>query len=501
MHYINRFLGKHPMHAPLRDAQLPHRLAAWWQHTFLEGVFGLLTSQERDALHLLSVHGEVFDPKFVQLLLNLPTLDEAISVMVGWEALSLVYFVDTDEDDNPWYVVPSLIETAITTQMSPDALLKAHKEVARVMQHEFFLRVQERYEKLKGPKPDANNEFKSILTDISVVAPRLSSAATHRYLDTIYTWYQHFREMGEHETANEVASVMLPALWTLRHLALGKKLTAQLLETSNGQGPQAAVAYLWQATYALEEDDTKKALESLQTAEKLVQSHEVTSLIPQVLERRGFIFRQQGQYVLAMNRWEAALKHYLTSKNTRGIVQCLLYMAEAAYFQGELPQAKDHVEKALKRLDETEEHDRDVRLRARLFIYRGHIARQAKHDAEALASYGQALTIGKAVSDGFIIGKALEGTGYIYGLLKQYDIAARYLLQAVDVFEKIDDKRSLVVAQSRLAQVYDYKGSSKDAQIFCERALQLAIQHSPAAVRQTEDLLKQLKSKWRRLIR
>lgn len=77
-------------------------------------------------------------------------------------------------------------------------------------------------------------------------------------------------------------------------------------------------------------------------------------------------------------------------------------------------------------------------------------------------------------------------------------MAAKYLLQAVDVYEKIDDKISLAVAQSRLAQVYDHKGNTAEAVVFCERALQLAEEHAPMAVRQTETLLNELKRKRRK---
>lgn len=54
----------------------------------------------------------------------------------------------------PWYIVPNLIETYITSQYKPDKLATAHGEVARVMQHHFYLDAVERFKNIGGPRAE-----------------------------------------------------------------------------------------------------------------------------------------------------------------------------------------------------------------------------------------------------------------------------------------------------------------------------------------------------------
>lgn len=500
MHYINAFLGKKPQHNPLQNPQLPAQLAKWWTNTFLGAALEQLSPKERQALSLLSVHGDAFDPEFVQVLVDLPSVDEAIELMVSWEALSLVYFQDTDSEETPWYIVPNLVQTAVTAQMTPETLQKSHAEVARVMQRRFFLNAERRYKHIKGPKPDHMDQFQSILTDVAVMTKRMIAPAASRYLQMVFTWHAHLREAKQDDRANEIAMTLLPVLWSLKARGLSKELIAILLEKTSEKSAFYATARLWEASHALEAGQNEKALESLQIAEKLAHQLKLTAMFPQILERRGEIFRNQGNHAEAKRAWQAALQLHIKADHAVGMSQCLLYLGENAYFHGDHLHAVQFLEQALNRLSKTDQLSVDLRIVGQLLLYRAHIYRKIKNDAAALEVYSDALGLGRQVGDGFIIAKGLEGVGYTYGLLGQYDIAAKYLLQAVDLYEKIDDKRSLAVAQTRLAQVYDYKGNTAEARVFCERALQLAAQHAPSAVKQTEDLLKVLKSKWRRLL-
>jgi CHAT domain-containing protein/tetratricopeptide (TPR) repeat protein len=495
MHYINDYLKQNPQRNPLSDPQLPKRLAVWWHKLFLAEVMQRLKPEEREALRLLSVYGEPFDAQYLQLLAKLPSVEAAEQIIVSWELLSLAYFVDTDEEDTPWYIVPSLVQTYITSQIKPEKLATSHAEVARVMQNNFFLNAQARFEDIGGPQPDSKDELRSVLKDIEVMPKRMSAPSAYRYLERVNNWQNHLREAGNAQAANRIVLTMLPPLWTIRYHKLGRELVERLLEKITEKGEDYLVTRFWEATYAMEAGDYDKALTLLQNLEKLARQIKHPKLLPQIMIRQGEVYRGQGNHKEACRLWRGALEMVQRPLDVVVSIQILFLLGETAYFHGEITEASRFTDDALNLLSKTDRINVSLRTVGTLLLYRGHIFRKAQQDVEALKQYGDALEMGEELGDGTLVGKSLESIGYTYGLLGQYDLAARFLLQSIDVYEKIEDKASLAVAQSRLAQVYGYQGNTAEAVVFGERALQLAIQHAPTAIKQTEALVTQLKRK------
>lgn len=493
MHYTNAYIGKNPQRDPLNDPTLAKRLATWWHMSFLGDIFQRVKPTEREALRLLSVRGTYFNPQDVQLLVNLPTIEDAERIMVSWELLSLAYFVDTDEDDTPWYIIPKLVRTYVISSLKPEKLARSHAEVARVMQHHFFLAANER----SGAEADSKDEFRTVLKDIEMLPRRTGGGTDIRYVHLVGMWHHHLREAGDHKRANEIALVLLPSLWTLHAYSAGRELVKTLKEklTDKDKNEGALITRFWEASYAMEAGESKEALSQFQALEKSVRQVKSSRLLPQILMRQGEIYRSQGNHAQAKRLWRSAMELYQRPMDVIGLSHVMLYLGENAYFHGDNAEALRAIDDGLNLLSKTDRINVNLHVLGGLYLYRGHIFRRAQEDVNALDCYSRALNIAEQLGDYHLIGKSLESFGYTYGLLRQYDLAARYLLQAVDLYEKIDDKTSLAVALARLAQVYDYKGSIGEAQVFCERALQFALQHAPAAIKQTEDLRNQLRRK------
>lgn len=498
MRYVDGYLARGTEDNPLSDPQLGIRLAQWWHKLFLAQTFQLLRPEEREALKLLSVHGTVFKPQHVQLLANLATLEEAERIMVGWEALSLAYYLDTDESGTPWYIVPAIVQTYITSQLKPEMLRRSHAEVARMMQHSFYLSAVSRYEDIGGPRPNPENTFHTVIEDLHLMLPRMPVPGAQRYLQVAYDWHRHFREAGEDSRANEISIMLLPAVWLLRAHGLGRKLVEDLLQKTPHNHPQHVLARFWEASYLVEAGKPAEALTLLVQVEQDARRLKLGKLVPEVQMRMGEAQRNQGDHVQARHLWRSAFMIYQQAQDPLGMAQALYYSGESALFHGDPVEAVRAFETALDLLSKVERLLLNMRLVAQLYLYRAHLYRRMNNDMAVLQLYQDTLKIGEQLSDGTLIGKGLESVGYVYGLLGQYEIAARYLLQAVDVYEKIEDMASLCVAQSRLAMVYDFTGSTGEGLVLCERAMQIAAQHAPAAMPQIKTLLDKLKRKRRR---
>jgi tetratricopeptide (TPR) repeat protein len=494
MHYINQYLAENPQNNPLADPQMPVRLAAWWHKLFLADVFKLLQAGEREALKLLSVYGDVFNPSHIQLIVNLPNQEAAEQIIVGWESLSLASYLDTDEEGMPWYIVPNLVQTYVRSQLKPETLQRSHAEVARMIQRNFFQGAMARFERFGGPRPNPRDEFGSVIDNLRLMLKRIPAPLAHRYVQLAYTWHNHFREANDPVRANDIAMAMLPNTWILQDYELGRKLVETLLQNTSGTGDQHLTARFWEASYAMEAGELPKALNLLQKLEGLAKQH-FPELLPEVLARQGEVYSRQGDHRKAQDVWYHTIQAYKNTDHQTGIAHTMLLGAENLYFYGDDASTGRVIETALNLLSKADPLDVDLRVVARLLLYRGHLLRRVRNDQAALECYQEVQQLGAQLKEGWVIAKGMEFSGYVFGLLGQYELGARYLLEAIDIYEKIGDMAGLAAAQTRLAMVYDYKGNVTEARVFCERALQLAAQHSPAMIKQTQDLLTKIKSK------
>jgi tetratricopeptide (TPR) repeat protein len=370
------------------------------------------------------------------------------------------------------------------------------------MQRSFFLSAQRRHEHIGGPEPDESRQYQSVLDDMSVMIKRMHTSGADRYLQMANSWHRHFREAGQHQQANGVAITILPAAWMLKEDDIGRGLVKALLENTPSNSPQYNNVRYWQAVSVMTDRDYPKALTLLAELEGAARKQNQMPLLCDVLERQGEVYRNQGKHSDAMRKWKSALEQRDRLKDVIGTAHTLLFIGENARFHGDQAEAVRTIEAALRILSEQESLRVNLRTVASLLLYRAHIFRKVRSDISAIDRYNEVLQIGQQIGEGYYIGKGLEGIGYMYGLLGQFDVAARHLLQAIDVYEKISDMTAMTTALTRLAMVYTHKGNNAEAMVFCERALQLAEEHAPGALKQTTEMLRQLKRKnWLRLLK
>jgi tetratricopeptide (TPR) repeat protein len=162
-----------------------------------------------------------------------------------------------------------------------------------------------------------------------------------------------------------------------------------------------------------------------------------------------------------------------------------------------LPESLDYIIQGFKAYESWRMSSEDNMVLGELLLYRAHLYRNMGNDIEALQIYADVMRIGKNVGSGYLIGQALEHTGHIYMLLRQYELAARILLSAIDVYENTESNGDLSMALTKLAYLQDFRGNPKDALGHAERAHRLAQEHLSANVEQTQKLVQTLRRKAR----
>jgi tetratricopeptide (TPR) repeat protein len=497
LHFLHDGMSKNPQANIINNPKLPQTLADFWNKRFLEPVFRLLSSEERDALRLLSIHHDVFNPRHVQLLVALPELADAERLMMAWESLSLALHIGLSNDGTSWYDIPQLIRSFITSQLDAEETKKLHAQVAKVLTEGFVLTAKQDFEERGGPQPIESEPLKTAMAHLQFNLSSGRDDIASRYLGLSYTWQAHYRKAEDYEKANQIALFLLPLLRSYGYTELMKTLYQET--KANATNAIAMNLRYYEALLLIDEKKYNDALNLLTTIEKAVwDKTALRPLYAATIEAQAEIVRNQGQREEAYKKYRAALGHYDIMHDKPSMSRLRLYLGEHAFFTKDIPQARQHIETALQILQTMERHLTNPRVLGQLLLYRGHLQANLNADGEALKSYGTVFRIGRDIGDPTLIARGLENMGYIYGLLRQYHIAGQQLLQAMDIYEKINDMASLSLCLTKLAAIQFLQENKMEALPLCERAVRLAKDHAPANLPQAESLLKKIKG-WRGL--
>lgn len=499
LQYINDYLEKNKRYEVLSHPDFPKMLAKFWHKEFLGDVFGQLRPEEQNALRLLSVHQDVFNQYHVQVLMGIENIKEAEELMIGWETLSLANFIGSN-DEEKWYRIPNLVATYVISQLQPQQKRQIHWRIADVIEEGFFKTAAHRFEEAGGPEPNPDHALLSIIEHLTWAFTHASSDLSAEHARFALRWHQHYREANRHAEASEVAIALLPLLHRFQATERFGELLDDLLKNSPAGTGSYLWAQYWQAIRLIDSKNPQEALTILRKLEAIAergQTDDFKALYANTLEKQGEIYRNLGQDDLAMDKWREVLE---LLKGTKDIIQSarvMLSIAEIAYYAGAIPPATQHIEAGLQILTGKEATEDAIRILAKLFLYKGHLQRHQKKDFDALLHYTSAFRIGRQTGNLVVIALSLESLGYTYSLLHQDELAANLLLQALDIYEDIEDMTSLSIVLTKLALVQQSRKNISDAVAMCERALKLAYEHAPANVAQTEALLRALKKKAR----
>ena len=175
----------------------------------------------------------------------------------------------------------------------------------------------------------------------------------------------------------------------------------------------------------------------------------------------------------------------------------MISLAETYFYAEQPADCLNYVTQGIKAYEKGSLSNEDLLILGYLIIYRAHLYRLMGNDVEALKRYTEVIRLAKDVGSVYLIAQACEHSGHIYMLLCQYEIAARQLLTAIDIYERLGSNTDLSMALTKLAVLQDFRGNAFDALGHAERANRLAEEYLPANVQQTRKLVQMLKRKAR----
>jgi len=494
--YIAKLLVSKP--DLLTDPRLQSALVQYWHKSFLKDMLALLSDSERELLKLMSVHNGDFSPQLVQLYGDLDTREQAAYIMVTWEKLSLADFMAEDDNEVTWYIIPNLVRTYLTSSMDADEKSQLHARFAQVMQESFLETIQVSLEKSgeKRISVQRGEEFTTVLKFLPLFWQHPDPNTSRRYLNLAVTWQKHLRDAGKVAQANLVVVGFIGILHDFGDYTTTDSLIKTVRQSGRLSSELDIQMRYWSAVRLMDERQYAKAATLLDTLETQTRDNEALKrLHAHVLKHKGEIFRGMGDAKRAEKQWIQALDEYEVLRDGLETARILFYFAEQSYYAKDIEKANSRIQKALTVLYNSVKTGPGIQLQGKLILYKGHIARLQNKGADAIDCYSAIIDIGMSIGDGALIGQGLEHMGYYYGLLRQYEIASKKLLQAYDLYEKLDDQTGLSVVLMKLAVIQDFAGNGKEAATFCERSLRIAQQHKLAHLKDVEGLYKRLKRK------
>jgi tetratricopeptide (TPR) repeat protein len=466
-------------------------LANYWKSSFVDDVLRYLKPTEREALDVMSIHRAPFKPEHAQNLIGASALGDTEAIVTVWEALSLAQFLDTDEEDTPWYIIPKYISVPISSTISEQRKPLLHRKVAQSIELSFYRTLYD--------EDDAQQPLLSVVLErLGELFDQAHPQLVDHYVNLAYQWQEHYRKAGDTVQADQIALALLPPLSMFGRNEQMTELSNAILQSATKDESSILWAKYWQAVVALREKQYDTAFKMFsELSEKSKGRTELQLLYARSLERQGTILRAQTKRKDAILRWKEAARACVQNKDMTGLGRALSYLIQTHFHAGEYPESVEYIKQGFTAYKSWRMTSEDYMILGEMMIYRAHIYRHTGNDVEALKHYNEAYHIGKENGAGFLIGQALEHTAHVYMLLRQYELAAQILLSAVDVYERMESNADLSMALTKLAVVQDFRGNPKDALGHAERAFRLAQEHLPTNVDQTTKLIQNLKRKAR----
>jgi len=174
-------------------------------------------------------------------------------------------------------------------------------------------------------------------------------------------------------------------------------------------------------------------------------------------------YRRRARFHEAAGRLEEARKDaqeaLKLSQGPAERAEAHLVLGNVALDEGDLPQAQNHYERALRLYEEAEEEGGQAQALNNLgivFYYLGAYE-------EARARYERALELNRRRNDPREMGKVLNNLGDVYGLLGEWDEAQRCLEESVRLRREVGDRRGELITLTNLGELYVRRGEPEQA--------------------------------------
>jgi len=191
----------------------------------------------------------------------------------------------------------------------------------------------------------------------------------------------------------------------------------------------------------------KYASEGLDMGKKIGFQREIASSCHMI----GIIYREQAEYILALEYYEKSHEIYKELNYKPGIAGCLNSKGILYSRLGQIDKALNFYIRSLNIYDEIGEKQKMANLSNNI----GTIYQKKEILDTALIYYNISLLMNKELGNISEIGYCYINIGEIYENQKKYDSAEYYYFESLKIFEKLEDKRGLVHSNLYIGKYYN----------------------------------------------
>lgn len=221
----------------------------------------------------------------------------------------------------------------------------------------------------------------------------------------------------------------------------------------------------------------KRVLSILDSLEKNSDPEKKENTFPAIANQRlktigniGNIYKDQGNYVEALEYYSKALKLSEKAGNRSSVADNYSRMGSVYTNQGNYPQALKYAFNASKIYEENGEKEKTAQTLNNI----GNIFAMQKEFDKAIGNYFKALKIDEQTGNKNAIAKDLGNIGNIYQEKNDFKNALEYYFKALKLDEELGNKNGLAYRYTNISSCYQKKNDLVDAEEYLKKALKLS---------------------------
>ncbi len=229
---------------------------------------------------------------------------------------------------------------------------------------------------------------------------------------------------------------------------------------------------LLKIAYSIESDSAVYDLNSnagtyVQMANQLVNDSVSIDKLARIIDRYGVIFRNNGNYLSALNFHNLAqeIANRIDNKNINSIISNNIGVVYRRL--DDYQRAIEYHIKALELAEET----RNIKSQAIAINSIGNIQMLIGNLDESLENFKQSLILEQKLENLLGIAINLNNIGNVYSMKKDYSKALEYFNLSLDVNKEIKSQKGIAICYTDIGSVYEYQGNNSRALSFYLDAL------------------------------
>lgn len=473
IHTTEMLLAKYKKTSILGSDRFLNMLGNNWHNTFMAQVLKYLKPEEHQALLMTCIIGDYFSPNQVQVMVGIQSQEQTELIMAKWEALSLANFLYIDEDEVPWYRIPMIVRTYMLLQLDEKKKQKLHFKATQVIANDWFEVAKRRFIDYGGVEPDPDDKFQTALTELALIMERGSVQLASHYVSLATEWRSHYVAAKRQTEANQIGlAVWEFVAFRFRNLDTAEELLKAVIKSESKISHPYAIARSGIASLRMDVGQWDAAVNDFEATLPLFVKLNDEQNQAHVLSQLATVYFTINKKRKAKGLLNDALKLRERLLDFNGGARDLVSMCRIAIKNSDYKAAIEYTAQAEGLLRRTDTPD--IYVYATVLHERGLAFKGEKSYESAYTVWSKAIELYQHVGDGRGVGQVFEDFAEMLRVVKNYEEAAKMILQAIDIAEQMNDQVYLPRKILVLSQIHEDQGNHEEAYIQTERALALA---------------------------